>query len=91
MNSLQYFTLHNTTIDTTGKLHETTFTENYAVIDGLVKLHISLRSWERCKESPKLLQQTGRLLIIRRSFDIFLKQVNQGLELSYNFCGLFEA
>ena len=26
------------TIDTTGKLHESTFTENYAAIDGLVKL-----------------------------------------------------
>ena len=40
MNSLRYFTLHNTTIYTTRKLHESTLTENYAAIDGLVKLHV---------------------------------------------------
>ena len=33
----------NTTIDTTGKLHKSTFTENYASIDGLVKLHVLFR------------------------------------------------
>ena len=31
------------TINTTGKLHESTFTENYAAIDGLVKLHVLFR------------------------------------------------
>ena len=31
------------TIDTIGKLHETTFTENYAAVDGLVKLHVLFR------------------------------------------------
>ena len=28
------------TTDTSGKLHESAFTENYAVVDGLVKLHV---------------------------------------------------
>ena len=43
MNSFQYFTLHNTTTDTTGKLHESTFAENCAAVDGLVKLHVLFR------------------------------------------------
>ena len=40
------------TINTTGKLHESTFTENYAAIDGLVKLHVLFRH-EPCNKIIK--------------------------------------
>ena len=43
VNSLRYFISHNRTIDATGKLHESSFTENYAAIDALIKLRVLFR------------------------------------------------